>query len=607
MTPHRAAPSFLCRPLSRSATTCAIALLAAHAGHAAETGGAAAGEWKAGVRGGVSYGIGVRTSNPDPELLFVNNAPQVGLSSPNTAGRNQDDGNLNFRKGDVYSNVAKGFADLTMERKGLRALVRVQAWYDFRLEDGGVPWGHTPNGLAPDQPLSDDGARARGKFANAIFSNVQLAADFAPGGRPLTAIVGLQNIGWRGMGLLPGPLAVLDPLDAPARARPGAFAEEGSIPVPALRLRFKPAEAVTLDGFLQLGFRANQGFLCGTFPATADRTLDGCDKTMVHAGAGTMTDRQLLAANRVVRLSSIDEPGGSGQFGLSGRWAVDKKTEWGLAFARYHSRQPFTNMVKSQIPGANPFAPLDPRNPSTRAVYPEGIRTLALDVKTEAASATWYGSLSHTPNQPLGYAGGEVFQAFVAPVATANLFRALERATAPGGVFQGWDRRRTSDLQIGAIRPLRNTLGAATLALRAELNAKYVHDLPDPTELRYARPEVFGSGPINGSCPAGTSPVVCSNDGYTSRFAWGYVLRAAASYPKAFAGVDLRPSIGFQHNVRGWSWDGSLREGRKTLLLGLDAVHGATVFGLNVVHNSSSTYDNTRDRNFLTLSVATRF
>ncbi len=273
----------------------------------------------------------------------------------------------------------------------------------------------------------------------------------------------------------------------------------------------------------------------------------------MRQGAGTLSDRALLAANRVVTLGQVSEPGGAGQFGVSTRWTVAPwNTEMRLAYARYHSRSAFTNMRKSLIPGNNPFAPLDARNPQTEVVYPEGIQALAFEFKHELKPATVYGS-------------------------------------------------------VGYSHPMRNVLGAAGMTLRAELNARLVHDLPDPAQLRFGRAEVFGIGPIAGVCAAGASALTCSNQGYVSRSAWGYNLQAVATYPKAVGAFDLRPRIALAHNVRGTSWDGLLREGRKTVVLGLDALHGQTTLSLTLVRHHGGAYDNAADRDFVAASIATRF
>lgn len=605
MKQHTSRPQRAYRPLL---TQLCVALMAAASGQAFAQATPPDAAPTVKLSGGLAYGAGIRASEPDPSLLFTNNAPLAGLSSTNTGGRNQDDGNMNFRKGDVFTHAAKAFADLDLAHGNLSAQLRVLGWHDFRLADGDVPWGHTPNGLRPDAPLSDAGARERGKFSNIVLSNAWVRWRARPMDTPVALTLGQQRIGWRGQGISPGPLAVLDPVDFTAQARPGSFPEESSIPVPALRAAFSTPGGISFDAFYQFGFRANQTPLCGTFFAAADRTLDGCDKTMVNAGAGALSDRALLAANRFVTLGTVNEPSGSGQFGVSARWRVpDWNTDLGVAYARYDSRSSFTNMVKSRIPGANPFAPADPRNPQTQVTYPEGIQTLAFDFKHDMKPATLYGSLGYTPNQPMAYPGGEVFQAFVAPVGAASLFRAQERATTPGAVFEGWDRRRTSDWQLGFIRPVSNVLGAANMTLRAEVNAKVVHDLPDPATLRYGRAEVFGIGPINGACAAGASAITCTNEGYVTRSAWGYVLQAVATYPNAIGSINLRPRLSFAHNVNGTSHDGSLREGRKTVVLGLDALYGKSVFNLTFVRHNGGTYDAATDRDYIAASFTTRF
>jgi Protein of unknown function (DUF1302) len=559
------------------------------------------------VTGGASYGLGVRLSDPAPTLLFGNNARQSDLSTTNTAGRNQDDGNMNYRKGDLYANLATAFVDLRLATGSFSGLMRAQAWYDQELKSGGVPWGHSPNGFQAGAPLSDARARPRGKFANAILSEVWVRNRFEVSDVPVDITAGNQTIGWRGNGLLPGSMAGIDPADAMGRNRPGAFAEQTTIPFPAIRASFKTGNGWSVDSFYQLGFRANQAPVCGTFFSVADRGEDGCDLTMVNAGAGTLSDRELLAAGRTLKLTSTEQPSGGTQLGFKLQWTGGPVSEIGLSYARVHSRTAYMNLVKSQIPGANPFAPNDPRNPQTQTVYPQGVETIALDFRQELAGTAVYGSLAYSPNRPIGYPAGEVVQTFAAAVANASLFRAQERAIAPGGVFEAWDRRHTSEWQLGVTHTMKNMLAASIITLRGELNARRVENLPDPSQTRYQRPEVFGIGPINGVCPAGTSATACSNDGYVSPSAWGYALQAVATYPQAVGAVTLRPRLGFAHNVEGYSFDGALKEGRKTVSLGLDALYGNATFSLAWLHQTGSVYDNAIDRNYATASASLRF
>lgn len=568
------------------------------------------GEVDATLTGGLSYGLAVRTTGLDPQLLGQRNALANGIGNTNVPGRNQDDGNLNYRSGDVFSQVVKGFGALTLKRDNLRATLRLHAWHDIALANTSVPWGNTTNGFAAGSSLSDAGAGHRAEFSGISVGAANVTASFTPMGVPTDIIAGYQNIGWRGAGMAPSALAVLDPVDTIAARRPGAFPEDALVPVPALRMRLKPSQSVAVDAFAQTAFRPTQLPLCGTFFAAGDFGPDGCDRILVAqpaAAAATRSDPLLLANGNFI-LSDTHWPGGGGQFGVSMRWTPAPKTEIGVAFARYDSRTPALSITKSTIPGALPFAPGDPRNAVFHFVYPTGIRALSVDARTEAGGGTVFGAVTLTPNQVFRYPGAEMVQLFTSPIAAANLFRAQERATAAGGTFDAYDRHRTTDLQFGGILPLKDWLGASNVTLRAEANVALVHGLPDPNVLRYARAEVFGNGPIGGTCPAGTSAITCSNNGYVTPSAWNFLLRATGSYPQALGSFTLRPTLTYQQDVHGYSNDGAIREGRRLLTVGVDFVRANLVLNATVVHNiGRSTYDNTSDRNFVAFSGSMRF
>ena len=96
------------------------------------------GEVDVSVHGAASFGTVIRTDKPDPQLMNVGNARSIGLFA-NGAGRNSDDGNLNFGQGDPVSTVLKGWASLEAKYAGYGVFVRAKGWTDFTLEDHGVP------------------------------------------------------------------------------------------------------------------------------------------------------------------------------------------------------------------------------------------------------------------------------------------------------------------------------------------------------------------------------------------------------------------------------------------------------------------------------------
>src|SRR5262252_9392034 len=67
---------------------------------------------KLSIKGSVSAGAAWRVESQDTALTPNVNSSQVGIvgnAITPTAGRNQDDGNLNFNKGDAVSQVVNGY------------------------------------------------------------------------------------------------------------------------------------------------------------------------------------------------------------------------------------------------------------------------------------------------------------------------------------------------------------------------------------------------------------------------------------------------------------------------------------------------------------------
>jgi hypothetical protein len=58
---------------------------------------------------------------------------------------------------------------------------------------------------------------------------------------------------------------------------------------------------------------------------------------------------------------------------------------------------------------------------------------------------------------------------------------------------------------------------------------------------------------------------------YASSFSWGYRLRASSVYRNVIDGVDLKPTITFVHDVKGWSYDSLFIEGRQLAIVALQA------------------------------------
>jgi hypothetical protein len=88
---------------------------------------------------------------------------------------------------------------------------------------------------------------------------------------------------------------------------------------------------------------------------------------------------------------------------------------------------------------------------------------------------------------------------------------------------------------------------------------------------RYGRADQFGNGPVNGVCNVTTSDAArqCSSDGYVSAGAYAYRVRVDARMAQARAGLNLQAWAQLQHDVKGWSHDFILNEGRRTMNMGV--------------------------------------
>ena len=100
----------------------------------------------------------------------------------------------------------------------------------------------------------------------------------------------------------------------------------------------------------------------------------------------------------------------------------------------------------------------------------------------------------------------------------------------------------------------------------------------------------------------------CNNDGYVTSTSWGYRARAIWDYPDVFAGVNLRPSVSWSHDVDGYGPNGLFTEGAKAVSLGLDAEYQNTYnASLSYTDFFGGKYNTSIDRDFLALSFGMNF
>ncbi len=560
------------------------------------------------VSGRLSFGASFRTEAAAPHMLVAYNAQAVGLTGVASAGQNSDDANLNFRRGDAVTRALKGYVDLAAFEGNVSALVRIKAWHDFALSDHARAWGNSINGYVAGQPLGDAGSARLSRFSGVALGDAFIAHNAQFDGARVLTRVGQQSLTWGERSGFPGGLAALNAVDFPARRRADAAPQETLVPAPMLFARAQGGGGFGVEGFCQIRFRPSALDVCGSFWAGTDYMAQGCNQAF--AGPMPLNDRVRLARGAYVK--RMDDPAAHdhGQYGAALTWtSVPLGVDAGLYHARYTSRTPLPGVRKAQRQGMGLIAG-DPDGKNLRyfSEYVGDIAMTALSVAHRRAHGSVFGELAYRANQPLQLPPGDTLPALLNP-ALPSLLRKDVDALAPGALYHAYDRYRTFQLQAG-VRQDWPIVGGVALSTLGEVVVKHVAGLPDPSVRRYGRVDQYGNGPVNGVCAITTSDAArqCSTDGYVSPSAYAYRMRIDARMAQVSRGLNLHAWAQLQHDVKGWSHDFMLNEGRRTVNLGVRMEYMKR-YVAEVAYSPvwGGVYNTQVDRDVLALSVGVRF
>jgi hypothetical protein len=558
--------------------------------------------------GGVlSAGTMIRTRSAEQALTSRTNGPAVGIPGntlPSPSGRNGDDGNLNYRRGDPVSTVIKALVDVDVKYGDVGAFVRASAWRDFTLTDGRVAWGNIPNNYTPGT-LGESSNSVYGRYSGVALLDANVYGNTRVGDMPLFARVGNQLLPWGVPATIAGGLSALNPINNPAARRPGALPEEIGIPFPAAFARLGVTSTINLEAFYQFAFQRSELLGCGTFFSSVDYLADRCDKVMF----GTGTDRDSIATVNYAKRAPDLPVSNNDQFGLGITYRMESiATQFGAYYAQHHMRNGVIGVIKSTRDGT-PFIVGDPNglNPKYLLQYPERLRLFAFNAITRTTNTTLFAEVVHRLNSPLQFNGTDISNAANSNTAS-SFIRDEYSAVAPGGIFLAYDRYATTDILLGGSHIFGGALGAKATTLGGEFGFKYVHDLPDPNVRRYGRSDAFGSVPFNGTCTTVAPGLTCSNDGFISQIAYGARVRGALTYVDVFPNTNITPSVSYGYDLRGWSYDGAFNEGRQFAVIGVRAEYMKRYTAeVAYLPTWGGKYNTLRDRDVMTLAVSARF
>ena len=603
-------------------------------------------------------------SDMEPRLVTPGNAPGFGTASTSTA----DDGDLNFKDGDVFSLILKGVHDLELRKGDFGVLLRFKYWYDEELENGSRPHGNSANAYTPNTKLAMD------DFDNfAQGSGIELLDAFVYGtfylGKnqmPLDLRLGRQVASWGESTFIQNGINSINPVDVSAFRRPGAEIKEGLLPVSMFTISAGLTDALSIDAFYQIAWEKTVIDGCGTYFSTIDVAATGCNVVTLTNQLNDYT-QMLPGVDLYIERRPDVEPSDSGQYGISLRYFAEKLagSEFGIYYMNYHSRIPYLSGVASLNPGVPkevippafidilgyplpPFipgdlaVPLGGGNPTYFAEFPEDIELYGLSIATNFWGFAVSGEVSYRPDFPVQINSTELLQGAVglAPWSTVTpiILDLVQEEGSWGVTASGYDRLPVTQAQVTFIRFFDQVLGASRLSFAAEFGANWVGDLPEQSVQRYGRNSIYGMGsftpiplaalgiPLPGdlTCEGffppppldqvidpivpNTNTANCTNDGYVTDSSWGYRMRAGLAYNDVFAGINLTPSLAWSHDVDGYSPNSNFNEGAKALTLSLGAEYlNRYTATLAYTDFSGGDYNAIEDRDFLSLSFSVSF
>lgn len=566
----------------------------------------------------LSIGASWRATDRDPDVIAIPN----GGSTKSLNSGSYDDGDLNFDKGDAFTQTLKGVHDLELRYDNVGAFVRGKYWYDFELEDNEQNHGNT-NGYGSGT-LSDKGFNDYAKFSGAELLDAYVFAELELNEQPLDVRVGRQVVNWGESTFIQGGINVVNPFDVNAFRRPGAEVKEGLLPVNMAFASLGLNDNLSVEGFYQLEWEPTAIDGCGTYFSTNDFAAEGCDGIRIvspNIPPTQLPDAAYFQGPLVVKRDANGrrEADDDGQFGLALRYFAEdlNYTEFGLYFAQYHSRLPLISgvntpisptalagqLIGSGVPVATATAQAatSPFMSKYFISYPEETKMLGLSFATNIGDVAWSGEISHKRDVPVQINGpllvGAILTQFSGGIGNAGADNLVSSAGL-GAEIQGYSLFDVTQLQSTFIKFYDQVLGASRLALIGEVAWTHVHSLDEGANaLKYGRPGAFGytSG---------------DTEGFVTQDSWGYVLRSNLSYSDVFAGVNLTPQISFKHGVKGYGPQpgAAFNEDEKSISLSLTADY-LNQYSVQLAYTDffGGNFNALDDRDFISLSATVSF
>ena len=500
------------------------------------------GEAKASFDTTVSAGAIWRMEKRDPSLIAISNG---GTSR----SINDDNGNQNYKRGDVVSSIVKATNDFEIKFGNFGVFNRVSAFYDFQAHDDDEYFGK----------------RGRDRLKSEIDSlDAFFYANFKINGRNSSVRLGKQVVNWGESTFIQNSINVINPVDVSRLRAPGSELKEALLPVPMFWGTTSITEALSVETVWLWSYQETLLDPVGSYFSTNDFLAD--DGRFAYAGGGRRNDGDATtpisagtASAALPRLGDARPRGETQQYGLAFRYFAEwlKSTEIGLYYLKYHSRTPVFSGLR-----ATP-----PNGPRYFAEYVENIELYGISFNTDGPfGIALQGEYSYRPNLPLQLAGVELLLAASRATNAIDRGEDVNPATAPEAA-DGYRRVRAHQAQMTGTKAFGPTIGASQFVMVGEVG---VTRLELDKDLLYS-----GPGTVTlPACEGAPQPIINSFNGscqdasgFADRTSWGYRLVSRMDFENVIGPTQVSPRLVFSHDVNGVG--PAFNEDTKAVTLGL--------------------------------------
>jgi len=445
---------------------------------------------------------------------------------------NFDDGDLNYRRGDIVSAVLKGTHELSLKAPdGWSSLARVTWFKDSKADN------------TRRTPLNEEAKDyATGKVT---LLDAWVAKEFSVGAQRAKVKLGNQVISWGEDIFILGGVNQINAIDLQKFHVPGTQLKEIFIPAPMLSMSSGLTEDTNLEAYYQFYWNAFKFDPAGTYFSTADVIGKGkrtafypqsvCDDFnaifpgLFPTACGETTDpaveQQRIAEMSALPFSGEHKPKKSGQYGLALRERLPSiDSEVAVYYQRYHDKLPFLGFTASGgLPSSYFWA------------YGEDKDLYGASMNTKLGPIAVGTELSYRPRDSVGIDPTVPFTGRHS-VGEASINSPTGTAEHPGFVEEKkWQFHLTGFYTFShndALGWLAKGLGASDGFILAEAAVTHYPNLDRSGAIPYFLPDY--------SLPTRTS--------------WGYVTEIALNYPNAFdSGITITPQLDWFHDVKGTS------------------------------------------------------